>query len=48
MCLFLIYGEGCKMKCNCIDKDYDFVNGCNKLLLGVYMFLNVFYLLCCL
>lgn len=29
-CPFPTYGEGCQMKCNCIDKDCDPVNGCNK------------------
>lgn len=45
-CPFPTYGEGCQMKCNCIDKDCDPVNGCNKSSSGVHMFLNALYLLC--
>lgn len=45
-CPFPTYGEGCQMKCNCIHKDCDPVNGCNKSSTGVYMFLNALYQLC--
>lgn len=39
-CPFPTYGGGCQMKCNCIDKDCDPVNGCNKSSPGVHNYVS--------
>lgn len=35
-CPFPLYGHGCQLTCNCIDKDCDHVTGCIQPSRGIY------------
>lgn len=45
-CPYPLYGVDCQMRCNCIEKVCDPVNGCNITSTGVYMFLIELNLVC--
>lgn len=46
-CPYPLYGEDCQMRCDCIDKVCDPVNGCNQWLsTGIDMILISLYLIC--
>lgn len=42
-CHFPFYGFHCQMKCNCIDRYCDPVNGCKQSTTGMQMFLSEIY-----